>query len=262
MTKIFLSTLAAVTLLSGGAMAADMAVKAAPIVRAPCAADQFRGGYIGVNAGAVNWTANRTDQDEVLVDTASYVQKSWAGTVGGQIGYNWGTCNTIVGVEVDGGWVSGRHSVQLIPNAPLFDISIASRWDALVTGRGRAGIVIDNLLLYATAGVAAGHFSTTYRNSFLGIVGVIPPALNQASTDQWRWGLAAGVGAEWAFTGNWTVRTEVLYVDFVDSNHRVIFVPGNPPGFASFKESDSAWITRVGLNYRFGAPGVGVVAKY
>ena len=257
MTRIFLSTFATATLLSGNALAADMAVKAAPVVRAPCAADQFRGGYIGVNGGAVNWTANRTDQDEVLVDTASYVQKSWAGTVGGQIGYNWGTCNTIVGVEVDGGWVSGQHSVQLIPNAPFFNINIASRRDALVTGRGRAGVVIDNLLLYVTGGVAAGHFKTTYTSAFA--IPNVANVFNQASTDQWRWGLAAGVGAEWAFSSNWTVRTEVLYVDFVDSNHRVLFAP--PAGFASFKESDSALMTRVGLNYKFGGGG-GVVARY
>ena len=67
----------------GSALAADMPVKAAPIAVQRCAADQFKGGYIGVNGGAANWTSNRTDQDEVLVDTASYVQKNWAGMVGG-----------------------------------------------------------------------------------------------------------------------------------------------------------------------------------
>ena len=84
MTKIFLSTLAVAGILSGSALAADMPVKAAPVAVQRCAADQFRGGYIGLNGGAVNWTANRTDLDEVLVDSASYVQKSWAGMVGGQ----------------------------------------------------------------------------------------------------------------------------------------------------------------------------------
>jgi outer membrane immunogenic protein len=258
MTKIFLSTLAVAAILSGSALAADMAVKAplAPVQR--CAADQFRGGYIGVNGGAVNWTANRTDQDEVLVDTATIVQKSWAGMVGAQAGYNWGTCNTIFGVEVDGDWISGRVTTQLVPNVPFVNINIQSRWDALVTARGRAGVVIDNMLLYVTGGAAAGHFKTTYFNQFLGIPGVVAgtPA-NFANTDQWRWGIAAGVGAEWAFGNNWTLRTEVLYVDFVESSHNVLFVP--PATFASFKESDSAWITRIGVNYRFGGP---VMARY
>jgi outer membrane immunogenic protein len=257
MTKIFLSTLAVAGILSGSALAADMAVKAAPVAVQRCAADQFRGGYIGVNGGAVNWTANRTDQDEVLVDTASYVQKTWAGMVGAQAGYNWGTCNTIYGFEVDGDWISGKVTTQLIPNSTLFNINIQSRWDALVTARGRAGVVIDNMLLYVTGGVAAGHFKTSYTSQFLGIPGVIAGFTNQANNNEWRWGLAAGVGAEWALGSNWTVRTEVLYVDFVETEHRYLFAP--PATFANFKESDSAWITRIGVNYRFGGP---VVAKY
>lgn len=250
MKKLFLSTLAVTGLLSGGVQAADMPVayKAPPVQR--CAADQFRGGYVGVNGGAVNWTANRTDQDEVLVDSATIVQKSWAGMVGAQAGYNFGTCNTIYGIEIDGDWLSGNVTTQLIPNSTFFNINIHSRWDALVTARGRAGVVIDNLLLYVTGGAAAGHFRTSYTSQFLGIPGVIPgtPA-NVANTDEWRWGVAAGVGAEWAFSSALTLRTEVLYVDFAESSHRALFIA--PATFANFKESDSAWIGRVGLNYRF-----------
>jgi outer membrane immunogenic protein len=257
MTRIFISTLAVAGILSGNALAADIAVKAplAPVQR--CAADQFRGGYIGVNGGAVNWSANRTDQDEVLVDVATYVQKSWAGTIGAQAGYNWGTCNTIYGIEVDANWLSGRNTLRLIPNSPLFDISIQSRWDALVTGRTRAGVVIDNLLIYVTGGIAAGHFRTNYTSTFLGIPGIIAPFTNQASNNEWRWGLAAGIGTEWAFGNNWTLKSEILYVDFVDKERRYLFAP--PAGFANFRESDSAWITRIGVNYRFGGP---VVARY
>jgi outer membrane immunogenic protein len=238
-----------------------MAVKAAPMAVQRCAADQFKGGYIGINGGAVNWTANRTDQDEVLVDTATYVQKNWAGMVGGQFGWNGGTCNTIYGIEIDGDWISGRNNTQLLPNSPFFNINVASRWDAIVTARGRAGLVIDNMLLYITGGVAAGHFKTSYTSQFLGIPGVIPGFVNTWNTDQWRYGLVAGVGAEWAFGGNWTVRTEVLYVDFIESSHNVQAVTVPPPGVipAGFKESDSAWIGRIGVNYRFGGP---VVARY
>jgi outer membrane immunogenic protein len=251
----------ALTTASGGALAADMPVKAAPVAVQRCAVDQFKGGYIGINGGAVNWTSNRTDQDEVLVDAATYVQKGWAGMVGGQFGYNGGSCNTIWGIEVDGDWISGRNNTQLIPNngpPPLVNLNIASRWDAIVTARGRAGVVIDNMLLYVTGGVAAGHFKTTYTNQFFGIAGVVPAFLFQATNDQWRYGLVAGVGAERAMGNNWTVRSEVLYVDFIESSHRVLFAP--PATFASFKESDSAWIARVGVNYRFG--GGAVVARY
>ena len=181
----------------------------------------------------MNWTANRTDQDEVLVDTATYVQKKWGGVVGGQIGYNWTTCNTLWGIEVDGDWVYAKATTQLIPNAsPLLNLNIESRFDALVTARTRAGIVIDNLLLYVTGGIAAGHFKTTYTNQFLGIAGVVPGFLFQAESREWRWGLAAGFGAEWAWSDRVSLRSEVLYVDFVDRENRYLFAP--PATFANF----------------------------
>jgi outer membrane immunogenic protein len=218
-----------------------------------CAADQFRGFYVGVNGGGVNWTANRTDLDGALVGSATIVQKNWGGAVGGQAGYNWGTCNTIWGVELDGDWLSTRVNTQLVPNSTFSTASINSRFDALVTARARTGIVIDNLLLYVTGGAAAGHFKTTYSSQFLGFPGffVSPGPLNSATNDEWRWGLVAGFGTEWAWTDRISIRSEVLYVDFVDRSKRFLFAPTPPPGsFATFTESDSAWITRIGLNIK------------
>ena len=86
MKKFVLATIALLAL--GAEFAQADGYISAPAGRT-CAATRWQGSYIGINGGAVNWTANRTDQDEVLVDTATYVQKSWGGVVGGQIGYNW-----------------------------------------------------------------------------------------------------------------------------------------------------------------------------
>ena len=239
-----------VAISAGGALADGMnrgSIKDAP---GHCAADRFRGSYIGINGGGVNWTANRTDQDEVLVDTATYVQREWAGVIGGQIGYNWvGGCNTLWGIELDGDWSNASASTQLIPNAPLFNININSQFDGLVTARTRAGLVLDNVLLYVTGGVAAGHFNTTYTSQFLGIPGVVTGFTNQASVDEWRWGMVAGVGAEWAWSDRVSIRSEVLYVDFVDSEKRVLFAA--PATFANFTQSDSMWISRLGVNLKF-----------
>jgi outer membrane immunogenic protein len=261
MKKLLLAT-AAIAMLSAGApaIAADMAVKAVRPLPPPCAAAKFSGGYIGINGGGVNWQANRTDQDEVLVDTATYVQKKWGGVIGGQIGYNWTTCNTLWGVELDGDWSSAKVTTQLIPNAsPLLNLNIHSRFDGLVTARTRTGVVLDNLLIYVTGGVAAGHFRTTYTNQFAGIAGAVPGFLFQADFNQWRWGWVAGFGTEWAWTDRVSLRSEVLYVDFPDRERRFLFAP--PATFANFTESDSMWITRVGINVKLGdyAP---VMAKY
>src|SRR3989442_357243 len=83
-----------------------------------------------------------------------------------------------------------------------------------------------------TGGAAAGHFKTTYASQFLGFPGffVSPGPLNSATNDEWRWGLVAGFGTEWAWTDRISIRSEVLYVDFVDRSKRFLFAPTPPPG--------------------------------
>jgi len=229
--------------LAGPAMAADMPTKS-PTLRPVCAAAWWQGGYIGVNGGGVNYTANRTDQDEALADTATYVQKKWGGLVGGQVGYNWTNCNTLWGIEIDGSWSNTKVTTFLDPESRDDDLRITSRLNALVTGRVRAGAALDNLLLYVTGGVAAARINTTWVNGD-----------DVAEIKEWRWGWVAGFGTEWAFTDRISLRSEVLYVDFVDRQHRVPFFDS----FRNFTHSDSAWIARVGLNVKFGGP---VAARY
>jgi opacity protein-like surface antigen len=117
--------------------------------------------------------------------------------------------------------------------------------------------VFDNVLLYVTGGLAAGHFKTTYTNQFLGIPGIIAGTTSQATSDERRLGLVAGFGAEWAWTDRISLRSEVLYVDFVDRERRFLFA--TPATFANFTSSDSMWISRIALNFKFGGP---VLANY
>src|SRR6476646_5740862 len=90
----------------GIAAAADMPAKsAAPVVTRPaCGAAQFQGFYAGISGGGVKHIASRTDNDEFLVDAASYNLDKWGGIVGGTLGYNFARCNTVWGVEIEGSW--------------------------------------------------------------------------------------------------------------------------------------------------------------
>jgi outer membrane immunogenic protein len=223
-------------------MAADMPTKA-PTARPACAAASWQGGYAGVSGGGVSYTANRTDQDEVLLDAATYVQKKWGGLVGGQVGYNWTNCNTFWGMEIDGSWSNTRVTTFLDPEDTNGNTRVTSRLKALATGRVRAGAALDNLLLYGTGGVAAARINTTWADGSDDA---------QVHIKEWRWGWVAGLGTEWALTDRISLRSEVLYVDFVDRRHRVPFFPDGT--LANFTHSDSAWITRVGLNVKFGGP--------
>jgi len=245
MKKILLS---AVAILSFGSMAsaADLPAKSAapaiPGVR--CAGAQWHGGYVGIQGGGVNWTANRTDLDGAVNSDLTLVQKKWGGAIGGLVGYNFASCSTLWGIEVDGSWVSDKANTRLFPNTHTDPIGVESKLNALVTARGRAGLAFDNMLFYFTGGFAALRGSTTWFHTDF-------PVVRSATFDDWRWGWTAGIGTEWAFTRNLSLKGEVLYVETLDkTNTAQFFTPPAAP--SAFKSSDSLWVSRIGLNYRFG----------
>ena len=256
MKKLFLATTAVFAFSAGSASAADLsrpALKAAPLAP-PCAAAKFQGGYIGIQGGGVNWTANRTDLDGTTNFDGTLVQKKWGGTVGGQIGYNWTTCNTLWGIEVNGSWIGATARTRIQPNTHTGEVGVESKLDALVTGRVRTGVVLDNLLLYLTGGVAAAHTKTHWFHDD-------PPEFNPGFTvKDWRWGWVAGFGTEWAWSDRVSLKSEVLYVDLVDKEYRTTSFFTGSTDATSFKHSNSFWVSRVGLNVKLGAPPV--VAKY
>jgi opacity protein-like surface antigen len=213
-----------------------------------CPGSRFHGGYVGAHGGGVSYTANRTDSDSYLVapiglGTGTYVSKSWGGVVGGQIGYNWTRCNVLWGVEVDGSWMSAEASAS-VANFPGILAQVTSRLDGLVTARARAGVALDNLLFYVTGGVAAAHTRTDWSTNFVGFI----DSTETLSTSAWRYGWVGGFGTEWALTDRLSVRSEALYVDLVDRDY-VLFSPvlDSP---THFKNSDSMWVARIGVNYK------------
>jgi outer membrane immunogenic protein len=255
MKKLLLATAAVLALPAGSASAADLArpvYKAAPVAP-PCAAARFQGGYVGVNGGGVNYTANSTDRDEFLVDASTYVQKKWGGTIGAQLGYNWTTCNTLWGVEIDGNWAYAKRDSTFDNFVGNFD-RLENRLDGFFTARTRAGVVLDSLLIYVTGGVAAVHDRTNWSTNFGG--GGVSAEIE---SKQWRWGWVAGFGTEWAWTDRVSLKSEVLYIETVDKDYSATF--GAPINFTyNFTQSNQLWVSRVGLNVKLGAPAV--VAKY
>jgi outer membrane immunogenic protein len=125
--------------------------------------------------------------------------------------------------------------------------------DSFFTARVRSGMAWDNMLFYFTGGFAAARFRTTYED-FNG--GATP--FDSVEFKEWRWGWVAGFGTEWAWTPNLTIKSEVLYANFADRERGFNFVAFGP---AQFTHNDAVWVSRVGLNYRFGGYGP-VAAKY
>jgi outer membrane immunogenic protein len=266
--------------ISGGA--ADLAPRI--YTKAPAVIDagyEWSGFYIGGNAG-YSWGRVRTSgaltgtQNVSVFRTAgptliSSVNSALAlpltggtainGFIGaGEAGYNWQRAQWLFGVEADlqGSDERASGDVCSIAGCPLGSTVFAANYklDWFGTVRGRVGFLpVDRVLLYATGGLAYGHFSADVPS--------LP--VFWGST---RAGWTVGAGAEVAIDHNWSVKLEYLYVDLgnVGGNGgaagTTVTNALNTPslGFntvttttlaSTFNSRFSDNILRVGLNYRF-----------
>lgn len=165
---------------------------------------------------------------------------SWAGPyIGGNLGYGWGSV-TSHGARPDGvtGGIQGGYSWQfdqfvLGAEADLQASGASDRFAAwkfsnpwFGTVRGRAGYALNNMLIYATGGLA---FGTLQATSF---------GLSESHTNT---GWTAGAGAEVGLAQNWSARLEYLYVDLSSS----------PFVLTGLQHGYHFSTVRFGVNYRF-----------
>lgn len=232
--------------LVNAASAADMAVKARPVV-APVVVYSWTGCYVGIEGGGI-WGSSRHSEKTagVVTDITNNFDLS-GGLVGGTAGCNYQISNFVLGVEGDASWTNKSGSaVDIPPFNTAFRSETKER--AFYTLRGRAGVAFDRILFYGTAGAAAADVGITVTGP-----GVV------ASENKTVWGWTAGVGVEWAFASNWSAKLEYLHADF--GNPTFFDVP--PAGFSN--RSGGIHLTddlvRVGVNYKFNW-ATPVVAKY
>lgn len=264
---------AALCVAATSSFAADMALKApppAPIVAPPSWTGFYLGAHVGYGWGDAEVTLRPgpwfPGQPAWLTANGSPTLNT-SGALGGfQAGYNSKIGNWVLGVEADFSFadINGSRSTGLLTPPPALALANRSfaesdHLDWLATFRGRVGYSVQNLLVYATGGLALGQ--RDYSQSIL-----TDPALNfnniRGSVTQTKTGWTVGGGLEYALTRNWSVKAEYLYVDlgsigfFADVD--------TAPGFGLTVDSSSKLTlhtARAGVNYRFdwGAP---VVAKY
>jgi outer membrane immunogenic protein len=259
MKKILLATTAALTLAAGSAGAADLArpvYKAAPPPPPACA--QFGGFYVGGQVGYAKYDHSWSDKDawagavdDDLVGDRRNSKGGVAGGLGG--GYNWQSGCTVFGVSVDYNW-SSINAANIYTDgelpAPTDTLTVSSKLQGFGTLQARTGIVVDNLLLYVTGGLAFANFNRewTLFNDGNGLTEVF-------SQRRWRWGGVVGVGTEWAINQNWSIKSEFLYMAFERDEVNFLSVIHNPGVNQRFESQDSVWVSRIGVNYRFGGYG-------
>jgi outer membrane immunogenic protein len=265
MKRSLLASLAVFAFATGSASAADIApsYKAPPPYVPPCA--QFGGFYVGGHLGGVShdWTWNDRNawaKNEVDLALPSSVSSTKSGFTGGvQVGYNWQARCSLFGFEADWSWAGlkrDKFNTDGQPGLALDQLNVSTELKWYGTLRTRAGVVVDNLLIYVTGGLAYARIDhTAALTDFLGAPGFVTETFSDSRT---RWGWTAGVGTEWAMWGNWSLKSEALYVRLAERdstfNSGFAVLNGNPAG-KSFDYQDSLWITRIGINYRFGGGG-------
>jgi outer membrane immunogenic protein len=241
------------------AQAADMPVKAAPLV----ALYNWSGFYIGGNLG-YSWGRSSTDLTSSIAGvttSGSLDMEGWVG--GGQIGVNWQTGATVWGLEADiqATGQKGSASANCPTGVCVLRTAIDATWEHkltwLATFRGRLGwTVTPTTLFYVTGGLAVGEVKTdatltTTLNSN-------PPTVTSASgsSSSTKTGWTVGAGIETALgASNWTGKVEYLYVDLGSNSNTVTAALPLPPPTSITVTTNSRFtdhIFRVGLNYRFG----------
>lgn len=272
--------LAAATLLSlassGGALAADFAVKA-PAAR-PAPACAWCGLYVGGNVGYA-WGRNAEDAvwsaptppfiavDSAAISAAGSPRLTADGVTGGaQAGYNWRSGATLFGAEADFNGFALRGTTRgtfpfpstlpggvIGPPTSTFTASTNVSSDWLFTARGRLGWTNDNLLVYGTGGLAVANVKV---NQIFGLLGGFTETATISSTQV---GWTAGAGVEIMVSKNWSVKGEYLYVDLGKASATGVLTPALAGITYTTTAHVTANIARIGANYHFGGP---VIAKY
>jgi outer membrane immunogenic protein len=252
-------TLIASVALFGGitsaAMAADLPPPMAPPPRAPAAfipiapAYNWSGFYIGGNLGAA--FSNGSYSDTLGSTFNASTGTSFIG--GGQVGVNYEFSNNVViGAEAMFDWAPNtNNNINLAgvgANAGnTAAAQLNNRW--LTTATGKLGYAFDRVLLYGKGGVAWVGQSNSSVSVTTPMTGTSPASLSGNSTN---FGWTAGIGAEWAFAGNWSARAEYDYIGLTNQTYTLT----SPTAFNTDSISTSTrsiQTVTAGLNYKVGA---------
>jgi outer membrane immunogenic protein len=189
------------------ALAADWVPRSGPTAYAPSpiSAYDWTGGYLGLNLG-YHWGR-----------VTNFGGMRPSGAAGGaQAGYNWQFGQFVFGAETD---------MQLSGARDTFAAwQFSNPWFGSV--RARAGFAMNNVLFYATAGLAYGGLELQ---------------LGGASENRRHLGLSTGAGVEVGLGRQWSARAEYLFNDLTDRGY---VLTGANHGFETN-------LLRFGVNYRF-----------
>jgi outer membrane immunogenic protein len=228
MKKVLLAGAAATASVSA-ANAADMLLKAPP---PPPPVASWAGWYIGAQLGTAlveidRHNSNGTTDGEISAGSGK--KSVWTG--GGQIGYNWQKGNYVYGLEVDASTGSKQNFANTYGTETW-----SNRLDWVVTARARMGLAVSDTFIYVTSGLAVADITTKHLQG----------STNYSQTKT-RFGWVAGAGVEHMLTRNWTIGTEVLFMDLGSKTYQTKDAGSN----RIRRVTGQVTTARTRLNYKF-----------
>lgn len=225
------------------AVAADMPVKALPPAPLPSWSGFYIGGNVGGGFSQKTFIDNFVPYGDVGGVDASPTPSGWVG--GLQAGYNYQINSILLGLEGDFSWLGTKSSFSCFPLLAPQICTADPEWVAAVTGR--LGVVMGPALLYVKGGPA--WIRDTYTDIALpGAPLLAAPGEFFVSHDI-RSGWTAGVGVEYMFLPNWSVRLEYDYYGFPDNSVGFDGVSGD---FFTEEIKQNLQTITVGVDYHFG----------
>lgn len=191
----------------------------------------YFGGHFGYGVATLGAGTNPLPRQAVILPHSA------TGLVGGyQMGYNYElTSHLVLGIEGDATFTGPVDTPALVP-AP-FNTTL----DYVGTVRGRVGYAFDRFMPYVTGGFAWGH-------STVNINAEPPPVGNVFSTvGHYQPGWTAGLGLEFAVSGNWTAKLEYDYIDLARRTFDL-----SEFALPAVTVAPRIQFVKLGLNYQFG----------
>ena len=201
---------------------------------------RFGGAYVGASVGSGSLTSTLTDRGGASFGADSSQTQNGL-LLGGQAGYNMQKCNTVFGIEADFSWADLSSFRSFDPaNAGAGGSVLSRSTNWLGSVRTKTGVVVGDLFLFATGGLAIADFKAT------GFDAGAATANSTVRFSDTKLGWVAGVGTEYAVSDKISVTGDALYYDFGTNN-------ATSTGNNTFADRQTLWVTRLGVNIKLGA---------
>ena len=271
MKKILLGAIA-IAALAAPAFAADLPVKARPM---PVAGYNWSGCYVGgyVGGAAPSRGVNTVDPSSVggVFPAGTFYNTPDANAVngglysynlgssvtgGGTLGCNWQPSGSpwVFGLEGEAGYMKIKGSAvdpYSIPTrgSDTTDATKIGDWYAVIAGR--VGYAWDRVLVYGKGGVGFANISSSATD--VCNTGACGGGLLSANITSNRAFWVAGGGVEYAFTTNWSVKAEYLFLGLSETYNACGPGQGTALGspFCSSHNIAGIHTGKVGINYHF-----------